>query len=117
IGVSLMRVGINWAGGGLPTLTKIVDGAKGPFPNPSFGQFEGLGVALFVLLVILVLLRFFKGFVSNVAVLLGIVAGAVLASLLGVMHFDKVVSAPWVDVVAPLRFGLPKFQWVPIVTM
>ena len=104
-------------GGGLPTLTKIVDGAKGAFPNPSFGQLEGLGVALFVLLVILALLRFFKGFVSNVAVLLGIVAGAVLASLLGVMHFDKVVSAPWVDVVAPLRFGLPKFQLVPIVTM
>jgi len=111
IGVSLMRVGINWAGGGLPTLTKIVDGAKGAFPNPSFGQLEGLGVALFVLLVILALLRFFKGFVSNVAVLLGIVAGAVLASLLGVMHFDKVVSAPWVDVVAPLRFGPPKFNW------
>ena len=94
-----------------------MDGAKGAFPNPSFGQLEGLGVALFVLLVILALLRFFKGFVSNVAVLLGIVAGAVLASLLGVMHFDKVVSAPWVDVVAPLRFGLPKFQLVPIVTM
>ena len=117
IGVSLMRVGINWAGGGLPTLTKIVDGAKGAFPNPSFGQLEGLGVALFVLLVILALLRFFKGFVSNVAVLLGIVAGAVLASLLGVMHFDKVVSAPWVDVIAPLRFGLPIFQLVPIFTM
>jgi uric acid transporter len=73
--------------------------------------------ALFVLLVILALLRFFKGFVSNVAVLLGIVAGAILASLLGVMHFDKVASASWVVVVAPLRFGLPKFQLVPIVTM
>lgn len=117
IGISLMRVGINWAGGGLPTLTKVVDGAKGAFPNPGYGQLEGLGVALFVLLVILALLRFFKGFVSNVAVLLGIVAGALLASLLGVMHFDKVVAAPWVDVVAPLRFGVPKFQLVPIITM
>jgi len=117
IGISLMRVGINWAGGGLPTLTKVVDGAKGAFPNPAYGQLEGLGIALFVLLVILGLLRFFKGFVGNLAVLLGIVAGAVLASLLGVMHFDKVVSAAWVDVVTPLRFGLPKFQLVPIVTM
>src|SRR6185369_336597 len=26
IGISLMRVGINWAGGGLPTLTKMIDG-------------------------------------------------------------------------------------------
>jgi len=116
IGISLMRVGVNWAGGGLPTLTKVVDGTKGAFPNPAYGQLQGLGVALFVLLVILALLRFFKGFVSNVAVLLGIAAGAVLASVLGVMHFDKVVAAPWVDVVAPLRFGMPKFQLVPIVT-
>ncbi len=117
IGISLMRVGINWAGGGLPTLTKVVDGAAGAFPNPNYGQLEGLGIALFVLLVILGLLRWFTGFVSNVAVLLGIIAGAVLATLLGVMHFERVMSAAWVDVVIPFRFGVPKFQVVPIVTM
>jgi uric acid transporter len=117
IGISLMRVGINWAGGGLPTLTKVVDGAAGSFPNPGYGQLEGLGIALFVLLVILGLIRWFTGFISNVAVLLGIIAGAVLASLLGVMHFDKVASAAWVDVVIPFRFGVPKFQIVPIITM
>jgi len=117
IGISLMRVGVNWAGGGLPTVTKVVDGAAGAFPNPNYGQLEGLGIALFVLLVILGLLRWFSGFISNVAVLLGIVAGAVLAALLGVMHFDHVVAAAWVDFVWPMRFGLPKFQIVPIVTM
>jgi uric acid transporter len=95
IGISLMRVGINWAGGGLPTLTKVVDGVPGTFPNPGYGQLEGLGIALFVLLVILGLLRWFTGFVANVAVLLGIIAGAVLASLLGVMHFERVLSAAW----------------------
>ena len=47
-----------------------------------------------MLLVILGLLRWFTGFVANVAVLLGIIAGAVLASLLGVMHFERVVAAP-----------------------
>jgi uric acid transporter len=117
IGISLMRVGINWAGGGLPTLTKVVDGVPGAFPNPGYGQLEGLGIALFVLLVILGLLRWFSGFVANVAVLLGIVAGAILASVLGVMHFDRVASAPWVDAVIPFRFGVPTFQVVPIVTM
>ena len=117
IGISLMRVGINWAGGGLPTLTKVVDGAAGAFPNPNYGQLEGLGIALFVLLVILGLIRWFTGFVANVAVLLEIIAGAVLATFLGVMHFDRVVSAAWVDVVVPLRFGVPKFQLVPIITM
>ena len=117
IGISLMRVGINWAGGGLPTLTKVVDGVPGAFPNPGYGQLAGLGIALFVLAVILGLLRWFTGFLANVAVLLGIIAGAVLASLLGVMHFDRVLSAAWVDVVVPFRFGVPKFYLVPIVTM
>src|SRR3981081_4645622 len=79
IGISLMRVGINWAGGGLPTLTKMVEGVPAPFPNPGYGQLQGLGIALFVLLVVLGLIKWGSGFVANVAVLLGIVAGAVLA--------------------------------------
>src|SRR6266536_5726031 len=77
IGISLMRVGINWAGGGLPTLTRVVDGVPGAFPNPGYGQLQGLGIALFVLLVILGLIKWGTGFVANVAVLLGIVAGAI----------------------------------------
>jgi uric acid transporter len=117
IGITLMQVGINWAGGGLPTLPKMVDGVTGAFPNPNYGQLEGLGIALFVLLVILGLIRLAKGFVANVAVLLGIVAGAILATLLGVMQFKHVASAAWVDVVLPLRFGTPTFQPIPILTM
>jgi uric acid transporter len=117
IGISLMRVGINWAGGGLPTLTKVVDGVPGAFPNPGYGQLEGLAIALFVLVVILGLIRWGAGFIANVAVLLGIIAGAVLAALLGVMHFERVIAAPWADVVVPFRFGWPSFQLVPIVTM
>jgi NCS2 family nucleobase:cation symporter-2 len=117
IGISLMRVGINWAGGGLPTIAKVVDGARGEFPNPGYGQLSGLGIALFVLLVILSLIRWGRGFVANVAVLLGIVAGSVLAAAVGVMHFEKVAAASWVAVVIPFRFGIPEFQIVPIVTM
>jgi uracil-xanthine permease len=117
IGISLMRVGINWAGGGLPTLTKTVDGVQGAFPNPAYGQLQGLGIALFVLLVILALIKWGKGFVANISVLLGIIAGAILASALGVMHFDKVASAPWADIVIPFHFGIPQFHLVPIITM
>jgi uric acid transporter len=117
IGISLMRVGINWAGGGLPTLTKVVEGVPGAFPNPGYGQLQGLGIALFVLVVILGLIRWGTGFIANVSVLLGIVAGAVLASILGVMNFAKVGTAAWIDVVTPLRFGMPQFHLVPIITM
>jgi uric acid transporter len=117
IGISLMRVGINWAGGGLPTLTKVVDGVPGAFPNPAYGQLQGLGISAFVLLFVLGLIKWGSGFIENVAVLLGIIAGALLASILGVMHFDKVIAAPWADIVIPLRFGVPQFHLVPIITM
>src|SRR4029078_10695982 len=117
IGISLMRVGINWAGGGLPTLTKVVDGVPGAFPNPSYGQLQGLGIALFVLLVILGLIKWGSGFVANVAVLLGIVAGAILASLLRIIHFEKVATASWGAIIVPFRFGMPQFYLVPIITM
>jgi len=117
IGISLMRVGINWAGGGLPTLTKVVDGVAGAFPNPAYGQLQGLGISAFVLLFVLGLIKWGSGFIANVSVLLGIIAGAILASVLGVMHFDKVAAASWGDIVVPFRFGVPQFHVVPIITM
>ncbi len=118
IGISLMRVGINWAGGGQPTLPpKLVDGAMVAFPNPGYGQLQGLGISLFVLLFIIGLIRWGSGFLANVSVLLGIIAGAVLASVLGVMHFEKVAAAAWGDIVIPFRFGIPQFHLVPILTM
>ena len=117
IGISLMRVGINWAGGGLPMLTKVVDGQPLQFANPGYGALDGLGISLFVLLVILGLIKWGKGFVANVAVLLGIVAGAVVAALLGKMSFAKVATAAWFDIVVPFHFGVPQFHLVPIVTM
>jgi uric acid transporter len=117
IGISLMRVGINWAGGGLPTLVKVVDGTPGAFPNPAYGQLQGLCISAFVLLFILGLIKWGSGFIANVSVLLGIVAGAALASILGVMHFEKVAAASWGDIVVPFRFGIPQFHFVPIITM
>ncbi len=117
IGVSLMRVGINWAGGGLPTVTRVIDGAPATFANPAYGQLAGLGISLFVLVVILALIKWGQGFIANVSVLLGIVAGALLATAMGIMHFDKVAAANWFDLVLPFRFGVPAFHLVPLVTM
>jgi uric acid transporter len=117
IGVSLMRVGVNWAGGGLPTLNKPIDGQIYSFPNPAYGALDGLAIAAFVLVVILLLTKYGKGFVGNVAVLLGIVAGAVLAALLGRMEFAKVAEAPLFGLVYPFQFGLPTFDLVAVLTM
>ncbi len=117
IGISLMRVGINWAGGGLPTLGRMVDGQMGQFANPAYGALDGLGIALFVLVVILAITKYGKGFMANVAVLIGIAAGAILAAVMGKMHFEKVAGAPWFDIVYPFQFGMPKFELVASITM
>lgn len=117
IGISLMRIGINWAGGGLPTLTKVVDGVPGAFPNPAYGALDGLAIAGIVLAAILLITRYGRGFVANVAVLLGIAIGGVVAAVAGKMHFDKVADAPWFGLVYPFQFGLPVFDLVAIATM
>ena len=105
IGISLMRIGINWAAGA------PVDSI------PSYGDPLHLGVAAFVLLCILLITKFGGGFLSNIAVLLGIVIGAILAFALGKMSFAKVASAPMFGVVLPFQFGMPVFDLVSILTM
>lgn len=117
IGVSLMPVGINWAGGGQPTVPRMVDGVQVRFPNPNYGNAQGLAVAAFVLLTILALLKWGKGFLRNVAVLIGVVAGCLLAGALGMMHFSHVGNAAWFGLVLPFHFGWPQFHLVPILTM
>jgi uric acid transporter len=70
-----------------------------------------------VLLVILGVSKFGKGFVANVSVLIGIIAGAVVAAAMGRMSFAAVGSAPAVGIVLPFQFGMPVFSLGPIVTM
>ena len=93
---------------------------SGPVPmkdNPNYGALDNMGVAAFVLAVILLLVRYAKGFVSNIAVLLGIVVGCVTAVGMGKMQFDKVAKAPWFDVATPFAFGVPTFDPLMVLTM
>ena len=62
-------------------------------------------------------MKYAKGFVANISVLLGIVAGCAIAMALGKMHFDKVARARWFDIVLPFHFGAPTFDPVMILTM
>jgi len=92
----------------------------GPIPmlnNPNYGALDNIAVAAFVLVVILLITRYSRGFLANISVLLGIVAGCVLAVLLGKMGFDKVGKAQWFDLVTPFAFGLPTFDIVMVLTM
>ncbi|MGA0206032.1 MAG: solute carrier family 23 protein, partial [Ilumatobacteraceae bacterium] len=50
---------------------------------------------LLVLAVILLVTKYARGFVANISVLLGIVAGCIVAASLGKMSFAKVAKAHW----------------------
>ena len=147
IGITLMRVGVNWifgnpVGSTAPTLidpthaqwleqAAHVANAPGSalppvpeglsilpsVPNPRYAELTGVGIAAVVLISILLITKYFKGFASNIAVLLGIVIGGVLATSLGLMTFEKVERAAWFDVVLPFHFGMPLFDPMMIATM
>ena len=85
--------------------------------NPNYGSLENMAIAAFVLVAILLITRYAKGFIANISVLLGIVAGCVLAVMLGKMSFEKVGKAHWFDVVTPFAFGPPTFDIVMVLTM
>ena len=143
IGISLMRIGINWIFGlpvG-PTAPKIINpehaewlksvaalggtvppppagfAAAATMPNPAYAPVTNILLSLVVLAVVLGFARFAKGFLSNIAVLLGIVIGGVIAAALGMMHFDKVAAAAWFAPIMPFHFGTPIFDPVLIATM
>ena len=92
----------------------------GPIPmldNLNYGALDNMAIAAFVLVVILLITRYSRGFLANISVLLGIVAGCVLAVALGKMGFDKVAKAQLFDVVTPFAFGVPTFDIVMVLTM
>jgi xanthine permease len=113
IGISLMRVGINWAAGGNPTIMS----PTGPVPNPAYGSPLHLAVAGVVLVSILLITKYVKGFFANIGVLSGIIIGMIIAIWLGKVSFAGVNAAPWFAVVKPFQFGMPTFNLVATITM
>ncbi|WP_035881645.1 nucleobase:cation symporter-2 family protein [Cupriavidus metallidurans] len=117
IGVSLMRVGINWAGGGQPTTRAVIDGVVKEVPNLAYGDLSNLAIAGLVLAIILLLSKYGRGLVANCAVLLGIIIGTLVAMALGKVSFEGLNEASYVAVITPLHFGIPKFELTAILSM
>lgn len=104
IGVSLMPVAFGWAQG----------------PNPAaddYGSFKYLGLAAISLVIVLLIRRFTSGFVKQIAVLLGLVAGTVVAIPFGVADFSALGEADLVGFPTPFHFGAPQFALAAIVSM
>ncbi len=61
--------------------------------------------------------RLFHGFMATVAVLAGLVAGTLVAWLLGDAQFGAVSTAPWAGATTPFWFGLPTFSVTAVISM
>jgi len=104
IGVTLMPVAVRWAAGGNPAAK---DFAAAPY----------IGLALVTLMLVLFFYRYFKGFLSNIAVLLGLISGTLIAIPLGLVKFSQVANANWFGITTPFYFGLPTFDPASIAAM
>ncbi|MBS0345446.1 MAG: purine permease [Proteobacteria bacterium] len=115
IGISLMRVAVNWAAGGNPM---IKDAATGKMiDNPAYGAPEHIAIATIVLVSVLLITKYGRGFLSNVSVLLGMVVGFLISMALGKVSFAGIDEAPVIALVTPLQFGMPTFDLVSVATM
>lgn len=104
IGVSLLPVSFGWAQG----------------PNPAghdYGSAKYLTLAGITLAIVLLLRRFTRGFVKQIAVLIGLIAGTVIAIPFGVTDFGPVTDADVVGFPTPFHFGAPQFQIAAILSM
>ncbi|MDR5761807.1 nucleobase:cation symporter-2 family protein [Caballeronia sp. LZ035] len=103
IGMTLFPVAINWAGGGR--------GAA------NFGEPRNLLVAVIVLLAILLINKYLKGFIANISVLIGMAIGFVLALPFGFVDFSGIGQAAWFAPVRPFAFGMPSFDLAAIASL
>ncbi|HMQ92738.1 MAG TPA: nucleobase:cation symporter-2 family protein [Amaricoccus sp.] len=97
IGIILLPVGFAYVGGG--------------FGAEDFGAPRHLWVAFLVFCITVGINQFTKGFLSEMGVLLGIVAGYLVAIPLGMVNFSSVGTASWVALPQPFAIGL---EFVPV---
>ena len=96
IGLYLVPVGIKYAAGGAADFQMAAD---------SFGSLKHWSVALTVILVTLLVKFKTNGIVSNAAILIGLVAGYVLAFGLGMVSFGGVAKASWMTGLQVMPYG------------
>lgn len=102
---------------GLALVPVAMNNLAGGVGSPNFGKPENLALGLGVLLLIILLNRFFTGFVRAISVLLGLTVGTVVAAFLGTVSFTPVLQASWFNLPSPCYFGAPTFQVSAILTM
>ncbi len=100
-GLNLIPVGVNWVAG----------------RGPDAGNPVNLAISTIVLLAIIAINKYARGFMRNISVLLGIVVGFVVAAALGKVDVTRVGQAHWFQFIEPFHFGLPEFNLGPILAL
>ncbi|MFJ3103633.1 nucleobase:cation symporter-2 family protein [Streptomyces sp. NPDC086835] len=104
IGVTLMPVPVTWAQGG--------DAGAA-----DFGAMKHLALAGSTLAVILIFQRFGRGFLKQVALLLGLFIGTLAAIPFGMADLSVLREAPVAALPSPFAFGAPEFQPAAILSL
>ncbi len=97
IGFSLLKVGFMYAGGG----GWLMNNKPELFANANH-----LTIAFTVLIVSLFFNMKGKGMLSSASILIGIVAGYIVAMALGMVNYGKISSAAWFAFPTPLQYGI-----------
>lgn len=95
IGLSLYPTAINYMAGGVS--------------SPSYGSWQNWTVAFITLIIVTALNHFGKGIFKLASILIGVIAGYVVAMMFGMVDFSSVASASWFQFPTPLHFGI-KFE-------
>ncbi|AOZ92440.1 nucleobase:cation symporter-2 family protein [Paenibacillus crassostreae] len=103
IGVTLIPVALTDLGGGSG--------------SPDFGSPLNLSLGFGVLLFIVLMNRFTKGFIRSISVLIGLIVGTIVSGMLGHVDFAPLRDASWFHAVQPFYFGKPTFHASAIITM
>jgi len=105
IGLALIKVGIQYAAGGVPAIG-----------TEKFGSLAMWLPALVVIAVTLAIKFYVRGFVSVAAVLVGLLAGYIVAMMMGQVSFDNVGRAASFALPNPFRWGF-ELNWAIIIGM
>ena len=108
IGTVLTTMGITLLGVSAGDITNYAEGVPAT---------RDILYALGTLAVIVLVQRFFRGFLGTIAVLLGLVIGTAVAVLLGDTSFSGVTEASAFGVTTPFYFGIPTFSLTAIISM
>lgn len=102
IGTFVTLIGISLA----PIAMADLAGGEG---SASYGSIENLVIGSIVLLIVLGLSSFGRGFIKSVSLLVGIIVGTIISFLVSGIDISSVVEASWIELVSPFKFGLPEF--------